>query len=140
MASKIPYLRALIVDDSNISRSRMFELCKKAGFKHLDQVENAADAAEKMDALKYDIVFLDWTMPGKSGISLREEWREDRRYDDVAIIVCSMQSDPRMVNGALKAGAISYIVKPVTEETLNEHLSKALAWLDRRQQFKEDNT
>lgn len=122
-------LRALIVDDSRISRTKMQEMLQRAGFNHLDEAGNAEDAASMMDAKGYDIVFLDWVMPGKSGLTLLEQWREDDRYRHVAVIIVSAESESKMVLGALKAGALGYIVKPVVEEVLQENVAKAVAWL-----------
>lgn len=135
---RIGYLRVMIVDDSRVQRKSMHDMLQKAGFKHMDEAENATQAYEKMDALKYDVVYLDWMMPGRSGISLMEEWRADRRYDDVAIVVCSMQEDKRMIAGALRAGALNYILKPVTEEKLHRSLEEVIEWLDLRRKAREE--
>lgn len=135
--SKIGYLRVLIVDDSRMQRNLMREMLTKFGFIHVDEAENSAQAYEKMDALRYDIVFLDWVMPGRSGVSLMEEWREDRRYDDVAMFVVSMQDDKAMIAGAIKAGALSYIIKPITEGVLLQNVDKALKWIEERRAARE---
>lgn len=135
--SKIPYLRVLIVDDSRMQRSLIHEMLASFGFKHIDEAGNSGEANEKMDALRYDIVFLDWVMPGRSGVSLMEEWRGDRRYDDVAMFVVSMQDDKSMIAGAVKAGALSYIIKPVTEGVLLMNVEKALKWIDERRASRE---
>jgi len=137
---KVGYLRVLVVDDSRVSRKTMQEMLQQKGFKHFDEAENANQAHEKMDALKYDVVFLDWMMPGRSGISLLEEWRADRRFDDVAVVVASMQDDKRMVAGAMRAGALSYIVKPVTEDKLQKGVEDALEWLELRRKKREEET
>ncbi|MDI1226772.1 MAG: response regulator [bacterium] len=130
--SKIGYLRVLIVDDSRMQRNLMREMLMTFGFIHVDEAENSAEAYEKMDALRYDMVFLDWVMPGRSGVSLMEDWREDRRYDDVAMFVVSMQDDKAMIAGAIKAGALSYIIKPVTEGVLLQNVEKGMKWIDER--------
>ncbi|MDF3024283.1 MAG: response regulator receiver protein [Alphaproteobacteria bacterium] len=135
--SKIGYLRVLIVDDSRMQRNLMREMLTKFGFIHVDEAENSTQAYEKMDALRYDIVFLDWVMPGRSGVSLMEEWREDRRYDDVAMFVVSMQDDKAMIAGAIKAGALSYIIKPITEGVLLQNVDKALKWIEERRAARE---
>lgn len=135
---KIGYLRVMVVDDSRVARMAMIDMLEKLGFKHLHEAQNAAEAHEKMDAMKYDLVFLDWMMPGRSGISLMEEWRADRRYDDVGIVVCSMQDDKRMVAGALRAGALNYIIKPVTDEKLKRSVDEMLNWIDLQRKAKEE--
>lgn len=134
---KVAYLRVLIVDDSRMQRNLMREMLLSFGFIHVDEAENSSEAYEKMDALRYDMVFLDWVMPGRSGVSLMEEWREDRRYDDVAMFVVSMQDDKGMIAGAIKAGALSYIIKPVTEGVLLLNVEKGMKWIEDRRAARE---
>ena len=134
---KVGYLRVLVVDDSAVPRMAMLKMLEKAGFRHIDVACNANEAYEKMAVLRYDVVFLDWVMPGQSGISLLEEWRADRGYDDVAICVVSMNNDKSQIASAIKAGALSYIVKPVTEDVLQKNIDKALEWLAMRRAFVE---
>jgi len=134
---KIEYLRALVVDDSGVARKMHQEMLRDLGFKHINEAENANDAHDKMDALKYDIVFLDWMMPGRSGISLMGEWREDPRFDNVAIIVVSMQEHQGLIAGALQAGALGYIVKPASMDKMKQSVEKALKWLEVRREARE---
>jgi two-component system chemotaxis response regulator CheY len=128
---KISQLRALVVDDSMIWRKQLQQMLRQCGFELLDEAENAAAAADKMEAQRFDIVFLDWLMPVKSGISLLEQWRDDARYDAVAVIVISSEGERRMINSALKAGA-GYIIKPGSHEALQEHVAKAIKWINHK--------
>lgn len=134
---KIGYLRALIVDDSPVSRMGLRDLLQRAGFRHVHEAENTAAAHEKMAALRYDLVLLDWVMPGRTGLSLLDEWRGDRRYDSVAVCVVSVNNNQKQVSAALKAGALCYIIKPPTEETFREAIRKVVEWLSQRRAYAE---
>jgi two-component system, chemotaxis family, chemotaxis protein CheY len=125
-------LKALVVDDHIIIRRDLELFLKNMGCKHVDQAGNVNDAQEKMGKGHYNIVFLDWNMPGKSGFHLLQQCRTNKAYDDVAFVIVSAESDDRFIIEALKAGATSYIVKPVAEATLQEHLKKVITWISKR--------
>ncbi len=129
---KISDLKALVVDDHIIIRRDLEQFLKNMGCKHIDQAGNVNDAQGKMSKEHYNIIFLDWNMPGKSGFNLLQQCRANKTYDDVAFVIVSAESDDRYIIEALKAGATSYIVKPVAESTLQEHLQKVLAWIGKR--------
>lgn len=93
-------------------------------------------AASSSSGSRYDILFLDWFMAGKSGVALMEQCREDRAFDLVAFVIVSGEAGRRFIDEAMKAGATSYIVKPFTLETLQEHLGKVVTWLEQRGRFK----
>jgi len=127
---KLVDLKALIVDDHLIVRTQMDRALKNMGFMHVDQAPTAGDAADKMSAVRYDVIFIDWHMPGTNGYNLMQQFREDRDYDRVAFVIVSVDSEERSISKATKAGAIAYVVKPVTESALHETVRKVLNWLE----------
>lgn len=131
-AINISNIKALVVDDHLIIRRQMDRLLKDLALEHVDHASNASEAAEKMAAGHYDLIFIDWHMPGKSGYSLLQQFREDRNYDRVAFVIVSAESEERIISEALKAGATDYIVKPVTEAALHSTVNKVLGWLEQR--------
>jgi DNA-binding NarL/FixJ family response regulator len=56
-----------------------------------------------------DVVILDLEMPGLNGIEIA---RELMKYAPrPAIVICSVEHDPEVVNAALESGAIGYVFK-----------------------------
>jgi two-component system chemotaxis response regulator CheY len=129
---KVGDLKALLVDDDPVMHQIVEAVLHNCGFRHLDHASSANGAEEKMLAAHYDVVFLDWHMKGKSGVALMEQCREERRYDNVAFVIVSSESESRHVVEALRAGATSYIVKPVTEQVMEKHVTKIVSWLEKR--------
>lgn len=84
---------------------------------------------------RYDVVFMDWRMSGRSGVALMEQCRGERAYDSIAFIIVSGEARQRFIQEAMKSGATSYIVKPFTSEMLQEHLDKVIKWLEQRGRF-----
>lgn len=124
-------LHVLVVDDHMVIRRLIENFLRENGVQHIDMAASCDEASQKMEDSDYDIVFLDWNLPGKSGYSLMQELRQERKYDTMAIAMVTAESEERHVVEALKAGATAYIVKPVARETFDKSLGKIMGWLGR---------
>lgn len=125
-------LEALILDDHLIIRQAIEKNLRDMGFTRVDTAGDAAEAQGKIAAKKYDICFVDWLLPGKSGFALMQECRQDRKFDDVAFVMVTSENDKHHMIEAIKAGATAYIIKPVTPVTFEEKMAKVLEWIDKR--------
>ncbi len=125
-------LAVLVLDDHMIIRQVVEQNLRSMGFTNIDTASNVGEAQEKIAAKPYNVMFVDWILPGKSGYSLMQECREDRKFDDVAFVMVTSESDERHMIEALKAGATSYIIKPVTQSLFVEKVNKVLEWLGKR--------
>ena len=114
-------MKALIVDDEPISRRVLRE--ELEGFAEITVVGEAADGRQ---ALKFmaefhpDIVFLDLQMPVMSGFEVVQNLREP----PLPIIVIVTAFDQHAIQ-AFEAGAIDYLLKPVSEERLRTTVERA---------------
>jgi two-component system, chemotaxis family, chemotaxis protein CheY len=124
--------RVLVVDDNVVVRKLIEANLATMGFKNIEGASNSQEAQDKIAAQPYQIVFLDWNMPGKSGYALMQEYREDRKYDGIAFVMVTAESQERYMREAVKAGATSYITKPIAPATFQEKVGKVLAWLESR--------
>lgn len=124
-------LAVLIVDDHMIMRQHVRANLGKYGFSDIDEAQTAAEAEEKMAAKKYDIIFLDWVMPGRSGYNLLQKYREDSDYNGVAFVMVTSQSEERHMIEAQKAGATAYIVKPFMPASFQARMEPVFDWLAR---------
>ncbi len=100
--------RVLMVDD-NIEH---LELCREtlpADEFYLDVATTPADALGKLQLSSYDIVVLDYRLPGMSGLDLLIKIRG--KGHKVPIVLVSAIDDPDLSMKAMKAGASDYIVK-----------------------------
>ncbi|MFH1158092.1 MAG: response regulator [Pseudomonadota bacterium] len=125
-------MKTLIVDDQITNRCDLEKLLKGMGFVHIDQAPDVEKASRKIEATLYNIVFLDWNMPGRSGYNLLQQCRGERKYDNTAFVIVSSESGNRYIIEALKAGATAYIVKPAVEDTLKKHMERVFSWIDQR--------
>ncbi len=129
-AANIPELRVLVVDDNLVVRKLIEVQLVNLGFTGIEVASNSQEAQDKIAATNYDIVFLDWNMPGKSGYALMQEYREDRKYDHIAFVMVTAESQERYVREAVKAGATLYITKPISPVTFKEKVEKVVAWIN----------
>ncbi|MCB1840772.1 MAG: response regulator [Rhodospirillales bacterium] len=125
-------ISVLIVDDYMIIRKLVTQQLAMIG---VTEVESAADGLEAEEILKdrkFDIILLDWGMPKKNGYTFLQECRANKKYNDVAIIMMTGESEKKSVKEALEAGAVSYLVKPVDLESLQDKIDAAIRWLEKR--------
>lgn len=132
MPIDIGELKVLVVDDNVVVRKLIELNLGTMGFKNIDVADNSSQAQGKISEKPYDIVFLDWNMPGKSGYQLMQEYREDRVNDGIAFVMVTAESQERYVREAVKAGATGYITKPITPATFAEKVQKVVSWLENR--------
>jgi two-component system, NarL family, invasion response regulator UvrY len=111
-------IRILIVDDHAILRAGVREML--ADEEDLQVVGEAGSAEETLQLLnngtEVDVVILDVTLPGQSGIDLLKTLRRDR--PDLQILVLSMHPERSFAVRLMRAGANGYVPKMIVPEEL----------------------
>jgi two-component system chemotaxis response regulator CheY len=107
----------LIVDDAAFMRMMLRDILVSAGYATHEAVD-ADDAVAKYQAVHPDLVTMDITLPGADGI---EATARIRRIDPGArILVVSALGESRVMQAALDAGAVGYLVKPFQPDKVVE--------------------
>jgi DNA-binding response OmpR family regulator len=83
-----------------------------------DEADSGDAALTRLRDTHYDLVVLDLMMPGRSGFDVLEEMRADERLRDVPVVVMSAWQSAEDTEGALAAGADSFVSKPFQPEEL----------------------
>ena len=108
-AEQWPHAAVLVVDDEPGMRNFLVKtLLPRTG-----QVMSAGSAEEAQDLLqrhRFDLVILDITLPGKSGITLLQEMRAQGNPCEVVLITAFADLDTAIE--ALRAGAGDFLLKP----------------------------
>lgn len=103
-------LRILLVDDHDVMRGGLRSLLEsRPGWEVCGEAVNSADAVEKARALRPDVVVLDISMPGSSGLEAVPLIRKDTPSAEVLIL--SRYEEREMRLKALEAGARAYVAK-----------------------------
>ena len=106
--------RIMMVDDAAFMRKVIKDTLSKAGYTDLHEAVDGADAVEKYNSLKPDLVLMDITMPNMDGL---EALKAIRAADGNAnVVMCSAMGQETMVIDAIRSGAKDFIVKPFKGE------------------------
>ena len=103
-------IRVLIADDHTIMREGLKQLLLAAG--DLDVVGEARDGHEVLQqvrVLELDVLLLDMSMPGKSGMDLIKQVKAEKPR--LRVLVLSMHQEHQYAVRAIKAGASGYLTK-----------------------------
>ncbi len=110
-------IRVLLVDDHAVVRSGLAAVLMS--YDDLELVGEAGSGEEGVrlaERYKPDVVLMDLVMPGMDGVAATKAIHE--KLPDIRIIILTSFKEKDMVDGALKAGAMSYLLKNVSAEEL----------------------
>ncbi|MFW2388387.1 MAG: response regulator [Polyangiales bacterium] len=114
-------LRTLVVDDSSSVRKLLTELLRERDH----EVTEASSAEEALGAHvrePFQLMLVDWTLPGMSGLGLCQAVRSQPGGEDVIILVVTGRNRAGDLQAVLDAGASDYLPKPVDPEALDTRL------------------
>lgn len=109
-------LKILIVDDSLIIRKKITKLLEKLGHEVVFGAKNGAEAIDAYNSKQPDLVTMDITMPDMDGITAVKHIVKDNH--DAKIIMVTSHGQEDMVIKSIQAGAVGYMLKPITEDKL----------------------
>ncbi|MBV8102923.1 MAG: response regulator transcription factor, partial [Verrucomicrobia bacterium] len=96
--------RIFIVDDHPMTRAGLAHLINhQPDTLVCGEAENAAEALDRMAVSQPDLMLIDITLPGKSGLELIKDVKAMR--PDLAILVISMHDESLYADRVLRAGA-----------------------------------
>lgn len=115
-------MKVLIVDDTTFMRTTIRRILEQQNIQDIYEAENGLEALTKYKILRPDLVIMDISMPVMDGI---ESVRLIKAFDLKAnVIICSLQGQKANVMEAIKAGARSFLVKPVKADKLLAEIAK----------------
>lgn len=116
-------MHILIADDHAIMRAGLKRILE--GHDDVTIVGEATDGHEVMEWVRkggFDILLLDLSMPGKSGIELIKQIRVDK--PKLPILVLTMHAEDQYALRAIRAGASGYITKDTAAPLLMEAIRR----------------
>ena len=103
----------LVVDDDDGIRSLVKQYLNENKYL-VTTSENAEDASNKIEIIKFDLIILDIMMPGKSGL----DFIKDNKKLDTPIILLTAKGQPNERIEGLEIGADDYLPKPFEPKEL----------------------
>ena len=108
-------MRLLIVEDDRKAAGLLARGLREEGFV-IDLAHTAEEGDLQVSAQDYDLIVLDWMLPGKDGLSLCRELRRRDIHTPILLLTAREALSDR-VNG-LNTGADDYLTKPFAFEEL----------------------
>jgi two-component system response regulator NreC len=100
----------VIADDHPVVRSGLRSLLEaEADFEVVAEAGDAASAERLVRGHKPDVLVIDLSMPGGSGLDAIPRLRESS--PETKIVVLTMRDDPRLARQAIQSGAMGYVLK-----------------------------
>ncbi|PVV27110.1 MAG: DNA-binding response regulator, partial [gamma proteobacterium symbiont of Ctena orbiculata] len=103
--------RILIVEDEPEVREMIRYILEPKGYL-VDEAGNAQEARQQLALRNYDLILMDWMLPGRSGLDLTRELKQNFRQDSPPVIMLTARSEETDKVSGLDSGADDYITKP----------------------------
>jgi two-component system invasion response regulator UvrY len=115
-------IRVLIADDHAVVRSGLKQILEETKDEiHVEgEAANGREVLEKVQERDWDVLVLDITMPGRSGLDILKDIRQMK--PQLPVLILSMHAEEQFATRVLKAGAAGYLNK----ESAPEELVKAI--------------
>jgi two-component system, NarL family, invasion response regulator UvrY len=118
-------MRVLLVDDHAVVRRGLKQiLIEEFRDAVLGEASDAGSALDLVRREPWDLVMLDVTMPGRSGLEVLGDIKQLR--PDLPVLVLSMHAEDQFAIRMLRAGAVGYVTKDNAPEALVGAVRKAL--------------
>lgn len=119
-------IRVMIVDEHDMVRKGLVTVLQlKADLDLVGEARNGQEAIQMCEQLQPDVVLMDLMMPVMNGVTATRIIRE--RWPQVQVIALTASQEQEVVEEALQAGAIGYLIKNVGMDALADAIRSAHA-------------
>jgi two-component system, NarL family, response regulator LiaR len=117
-------IRVLIVDDHAMVRKGLISFLKnKPELELVGEARDGREAIESCEQLQPDVILMDLLMPELGGVAATHTIHQ--RWPRVQVIALTSFQEKELVQDALQAGAIGYLLKNVSGDELSEAIRQA---------------
>ena len=119
--------KILVVDDDDPIRNMVVRLLQLGG----DELEVAAaedgpSALQRLAEADFDLLVIDYTMPGMSGVEVIKTLRQSHRNPSIPVIMLTARSENHHLVESLEGGASYFLAKPFEPQELLDTVGLAL--------------
>ena len=116
-------MRVLVADDDKSMRSLIVHSLSAVGVREVVEASNGNHAVRAFQQDAFDLVVLDWQMPGMCGLEVIEAIRATGSGVPILMVTATGTMNEHVVD-AVTTGASDYLLKPFEPAALREKLRK----------------
>jgi two-component system response regulator NreC len=110
-------IRILIADDHGVLRAGLRALLNaEVDFSVVGEAADGREALQLVREHRPDVLLLDVSMPGRSGIEVTQQVKQE--FPDTRVLILTVHEDESLLQEAIRAGAAGYIIKRAVEAEL----------------------
>lgn len=129
-------LRVMIADDEAVIRMGLKVMVQSLGHRVVATASDGDEALDTARNVKPDLLLLDIKMPGLDGLSVAEQLMDEV---PLPIVMLTAFSQRELVQRAVNASVMGYLVKPIREEALRPTLELALSRFEAASAIREES-
>ncbi|MFI0374130.1 response regulator [Actinomadura sp. 1N219] len=134
-------IRVLVVDDDfMVAKIHSGYVERTEGFTVAGVAHTGADTLRAVRELRPDLVLLDVYLPDIDGLTALRELRSDPSGADVDVVMITAAHDVDTIRGALRSGALHYLIKPFSYPALRSQLEHVGSLHDRLNRLSQTGT
>lgn len=118
--------KILVVDDESTTVAMVRHKLQSSGFANVETCTDGFSAATLVKRTMPDLVLLDLSMPGISGLDVLKDIRENEATAFVPVVIVTAETDRSVRRDALDLGATDFLNKPIDESELTPRTKNIL--------------
>jgi two-component system, OmpR family, phosphate regulon response regulator PhoB len=119
-------LSTVLIAEDEVSVRWLIRMTLDTGGFEIIEVEDGYAAIDAVRRKRPALIFLDWTMPGMTGLEVCRAVRADPAARDTKIVMLTAHTDEQDRADAMEAGVDDYITKPFSPRQLLEKVNDVL--------------
>ncbi len=125
-SGKVSVIRILVADDHPVIRRGIRQIISETDdIVVADEASNGWEVLEKVSNKEYDLLLLDLSMPGRDGMDVLKQLRNEKPA--LPVLILSIHPEEEYAVQALKAGASGYLTKESAPDELVAAIRKVSA-------------
>jgi CheY-like chemotaxis protein len=121
-----PHTEILVVEDNPANQMLIEAVLQHSGYA-ISLASSAAEALERIEHRRPDLILMDVELPGQDGLSLTRKLKADPRTASIPVVALTANAMSGDRQRSLDAGCIGYIPKPYDTRSLGTEIAAFLA-------------